>query len=161
MVAGGGVRVWDILGRRGILTIGASPQMGHVHLSPDGRTLAYRRSDKEVVLHDVDTDRVRAVLRGHEKVVPGGRFAPGGNRLVTGSQEKRWRVWDVQTGALVRLIPPEKRPFFCVSISADCRRMTAEFGGEPAVRVLDVETGRLLVSVPTERNLESVDLDPS
>jgi WD40 repeat protein len=161
MVAGGGVRVWDMVERRVILTIGASPQMGHVHLSPDGRTLAYRRSDKEVVLHDVDADRVRAVLRGHEKVVHGVRFAPGGRRLITWSHEQPCRVWDVQTGSLVRLITPEKQPFFCVSISADCRRMTAEFGGEPVVRVLDVETGRLLVSVPTERNLESVDLDPS
>jgi WD40 repeat protein len=141
------VRVWNTLERRELMAFRSTDAaFAHLHLSPDGHTLAYRTIDREVVLRDVDTNRVRAVLRGHEGTVHGLGFTDSGERLITGT-DQGLRVWDVRTGALVRAIGAEGGRRVCICFSADGKRMTYTTPGETALRVLDVDTGRQLTTL--------------
>ena len=106
LVADKTVRVWDTRDRREILSFHSPEGLEHLQLSPDGRTLAYRRSDKELVLRDVDTNQERAVLAGHKYTVHGLAFIQGGQRLVTDSEKEPPHLWDVRTGRLVGLVAP-------------------------------------------------------
>jgi WD40 repeat protein/tRNA A-37 threonylcarbamoyl transferase component Bud32 len=160
LIAGRTVRVWDTFARREVMSFQVPEGAFHFQMSPDGRALAYRSSDREVVLQDIEANRVRAVLRGHERTVHSVQFTADSRRLVTGSHEQALHVWDVRTGDLMRLITLGKHPRLEVTFSADGRRMTSWTQGDAVVRVWDVETETQLVTLPNGKNtLRSVHIN--
>lgn len=135
------IHVWDTVDRRQLVAIDSPSDLTHVHLSPDGGTLSYRKTDREVVLYDVAANRVRAVLGGHEKTVQMVAFAADNKRVVSGSHDQNLRVWDVETGNLVRIIETGWLPQANLSFSADALRMTLTAPDDPSIWVWDVEAG--------------------
>jgi WD40 repeat protein len=159
--AGSRARVWDTTGPRALLAVDGPDDSGYFCLSPDGRTLAYRSGETDVVLVDVDTNEVRAVLRGHERIIRDVHFYEDGKFLTTGSHEQPFRVWDVSTGSLVRTIRTEFEKHYSVSFSGDGRRMTYANPDDREVRVIDVTTDQRIATVPnvSKAGLQAVDLD--
>jgi WD40 repeat protein/tRNA A-37 threonylcarbamoyl transferase component Bud32 len=154
------VRVWDTVERREVYAHTAASDVAHVHLSPDGRTLAYRLTDLEVVLTDLDTGKVRAVLRGHERPVHNIDFKADGKQIVTGSDEQSYRIWDVASGQLIRQIPLRKDHLFWVHFSGDGRRMTRAEPDSETLEILDVASEKTLAAIPDGRKrLQCVHLD--
>jgi WD40 repeat protein/tRNA A-37 threonylcarbamoyl transferase component Bud32 len=136
------VRVWDVLERRELLSLHSPAGFEHLRLSPDGRTLAYRKSETAIVLHDVDSGRVRAIL-DHERRVDGIDFLGDGARLTTGSEDQPLHVWDARTGERVGLIPRQDAQSHGLSFSPDARRILTWDYKDWTIQVKDVETGRL------------------
>jgi WD40 repeat protein/tRNA A-37 threonylcarbamoyl transferase component Bud32 len=157
MVSGKTIRVWDTVDQRQILSLELPDGFAHVQLSPDGRTLAYRKSDLEVELRDIDSNQVRAVLGGHDKIVDYVNFIQNGERLITGSGGQAPHIWDARTGEFIRLIPTENGRNVGVCFSPDGQRMTTWVSGDATITVWDVPTGRRLATLPGKnRSLERV-----
>ena len=72
-------------------------------LSPDGHTLAVV-SDKNIRLLDLHTRNQKDVLAGHKSDVDSLAFSPTGEILASGSEDTTIRLWDVDTGELVRTL---------------------------------------------------------
>jgi WD40 repeat protein len=159
LLADGAVRVWDAVERREVLSFQGPREMSLVQLGPQGRMLAYRAPDNTVVLRDVDSGGVRAVLRGHAQPVHTVCITGDGARLVTGSDEPTVRVWDARTGRLLRAHRLDRPAPRCLNISPDGRRLTSAVTDSGTVRVWDLETGALLANLPGhEHPLQGVTL---
>jgi eukaryotic-like serine/threonine-protein kinase len=119
----GTVRLWDIsTHRQRSVLAGHEGSVFQVAFHPDGTRLASGGADKTVCLWNVATGSLQSRLEGHEGGVGITVFTSDGRQLVTaaarpagfvsndGRREERpstdraARVWDVETGRLVRLL---------------------------------------------------------
>jgi WD40 repeat protein len=82
------------------------------------------------------------VLRGHRRPVTSSVASRDGRLVVTASRDSDVRVWDAQTGALVRLLRGHFGPVAYASFSPDGRFVTT--AGPLAAGLFDVGSGRLL-----------------
>ncbi|MBO0700419.1 MAG: PD40 domain-containing protein, partial [Zavarzinella sp.] len=132
-------------------------------LSPDGRALAFYRSDEKA--ERKDTIWVRDVATGTERVLfdrlkgwPGEtRFSPDGRRLVVaGRFAPIVYVLDANTGQLLRELTDHKKYVDHALFSPDGRRIVsygtdANANGDHEICVWDADTGKLLHKLPPVR----------
>ncbi|MCP5243332.1 MAG: AAA family ATPase [Burkholderiales bacterium] len=102
------VRVWRY-GRKDISEIikftGHQGPVNSVVFSPDGSQIVSAGVDETVRIWNMRTrkqigtpltGREVKLLTGHESSVTGAAFLPGGNFILSSSQDKTFRIWDVQ-----------------------------------------------------------------
>jgi len=58
-------------------------------------------------------------LKGHKASVMSVVVSPDGNYIVSGSVDKKIKVWELGTGRLVRTLRGHKRHVFSVAVSPD------------------------------------------
>ena len=85
---------------------------------------------------------------GHISTVRGAVFTKDGRQLITASLDKAIRVWDVKTGASVRVLrPPPGRgrigEYFSVALSPDGKTL-AVGGAAGRIFLIDLPSGRML-----------------
>jgi WD40 repeat protein len=66
-------------------------------------------------------------------------FYPDGQRLVTGGEEQSVKVWDANTGQMIRTLPGHTGDVYCVTVSPDGRWL-ASAGIDTTIRLCDAET---------------------
>jgi WD40 repeat protein len=106
IAAGGGV-IWYDLERGTEVNRVLERQFARpgLALSPDGRTFATgHQTENDVRLGDAASGKDVGTCRGHTAGVWAVAFSPDGKRLVSGSDDRTVRVWEVGTGKeLVRI----------------------------------------------------------
>lgn len=72
-------------------------------LSPDGKWIVVR-SEKDAILCDAEDGHEVRRFTGHTETVNGIEFSPDGKQLVTGGSDSTVRLWDVESGALPKVL---------------------------------------------------------
>ena len=148
-----------------------------VTFSPDDQTLASGSEDGAVRLWDVSnlweggTDSHLRTLIGHRNRVNSVSFSPDGQMLASGGGPHQdglhgrvgggvhvyglVRLWDVNTGSLLRTHAGYTQSFHSMSFSADGNTLAtwADKYDEREIRLWDVETGRHLRTLSDEKAL--------
>ena len=92
------VRLWDAgTGEPKLPLLRHENAVKSVTFSPTGSSLA-SVSLREVQIRDVETGAKKHTLTGHTDVVTSAAFSPDGSVLVTCSEDRTMRMWDVETG---------------------------------------------------------------
>ena len=115
-------------------------------LSPDGHTLAVA-SEKNIRLLDLHTRNQRDVLAGHKSDVYSLAFSPTGEILASGSEDTTIRLWDVDTGELVRTLIVPTAVVQWVAFSPDGKMLASAGGGEDTICLWDLHTGERLRTI--------------
>ncbi len=118
----------------------AQSSVSSVCYSPDGSKLA-RAEGKLVVVCDASTGFVQKTLRGHKDYVLTVNFAPDGKTIVSGSRDKSVRLWDSQSGKLLRTLTGTRcGPVWSVVFSPDGTKLLSG-SSDKAVRVWATQSG--------------------
>ena len=149
---GGTLRLWDVATRRNFRTIGYTSFIFSIAFSPDGKTLATGSGGYSVgacSLWDVETGTLRHAFTADRSSIHSVAFSPDGNTLATGGLGSTLRLWNVETGALVRAIPAGdlyrgsdviySDVIYGLSFSPDGKRLA--IARDVTVDVLEVGTG--------------------
>jgi WD40 repeat protein/uncharacterized caspase-like protein len=101
-------------------------------------------------------DRSRLVTRltpqvGHSNGISAIAVIPGDRRAVTGSNDQTLKVWDLETGQLIRTIEGNGSASL-VAVTADGRRVVANSSADSNLRVWELETGALVHTINAGSN---------
>ena len=75
-----------------------------VEFSHNGKLLAAGGSDKTVVIYDTTTFQVHHSLKGHESGVAHVSWSPDDSRLITCSQDRTAKLWEIDVRLLLYTI---------------------------------------------------------
>jgi WD40 repeat protein len=164
------VRLWDTTTGQEVLSLrGHKDIIGRVLFSQDGQRLASASADGEVRIWDAspfdkDADpRIRTLpphptlsprsggegwVKGDDGEFFGLAFCPTDSRLLaSASADKSIKLWDIQTGQVVRTFHGHKEAAICVAFSPDGRRLLSG-SMDRTVKLWDAQTGKELLSIP-------------
>lgn len=93
-------------------------------VSPDGKLLAtagISAGRPAILVRDVAAGKIVQTLLGHEATITALAFGPGGARIVSGSQDKTVRVWELADGKVPQIarLAGHEQPITAVAMSAD------------------------------------------
>jgi len=148
--------------------------------SPDGRIIATCGFFKQVYLIDVRTGKIMNTLKGHTMRIAGLSFDNTGRFLASGSRDGSARIWDVESGHLIRSIPglesyvhsvpylesagmfllrSDKRAFLYDPLADKLYDLSAVAGEEAVVRTVDYDSRtELFLLGLSDGRLLSIDL---
>jgi WD40 repeat protein len=82
-------------------------------------------------------------LKGHSLWVDSLVVTPDGQRVISASRDKTLKVWDLETGSMVRTLEGHSRPVYGVAVFPDGRRVVSA-SSDRTLKIWDLETGRVL-----------------
>jgi hypothetical protein len=94
------------------------------------------------------------VIDGHANAVYSVAFSPDGQRIVTGSEDKTAKMWDIQMGKELQAFKGHAGPVFSVAFSPDGHRIVTGSGDKTA-KLWDVPSGKELQTFKGHEGLVS------
>ena len=157
------IKLWDITTGQEIRTFsGHTGLVYSVCFSPDGKYVLSGSSDKIIKLWDtetgieirnfsynsdyinriwdINTNRELITNRGHMGFVNSVCFSPNGKQVISGSDDATIKLWDVETGRVIRPFIGERR-VYSVCFSSDGKQVISGLD-DGNIKLWDVETGR-------------------
>ncbi|MEN6370308.1 MAG: WD40 repeat domain-containing protein [Thermotogota bacterium] len=139
---------------------------GVIGVSPDGSILLIHTSAGKVEVWDAVSLERRSTLcplEGSHR--PRTAFSPDGLLVAIKTQSHDAEIWDLASGRLVYALPGDTSSLFSLAFSPDGRLLAAGTGriegtaNACVVRIWDVATGSLVVTVPAPAIANALDLD--
>ena len=124
-------------------------------------TVAVGLNSSDIIMLDAITGSQTAVLSGHQGRVVSLVFSSDGRLLVSASIDGTVKLWDVQTGGIIRTFNGHTRDaFWSVSISADCTRIASASDEEKAY-LWDIQTGECCCLIEYQGEVTYVGFSPT
>jgi len=101
-----------------------------------------------------------AILSGHTHWVKSVAFSPDGTSLVSGSFDKTIKLWDVQTGGVVKTFHGHTESVYSVSTSADCTTV-ASGSNDNTIRLWDIQTKECHHVIKQQNSVRHVRFSPT
>jgi WD40 repeat protein len=139
------IRIWNTAGGQVTQVLrGHTGAINALALNPGERLLASAGSDHSVRLWNMTTGEETRVFNGHDDDVLSVAFTKNGSKLVSVGRDNTLRVWDPARGNLLSNVRLNTTPLKVAALARD-GSLVAYFGGEePAVHLVDVQTGKEL-----------------
>jgi len=112
-----------------------------------------------IIILDGITGSRKAVLSGHTIGVTSVTFSSDGKLLVSGGGDKTVKLWDVQTGGVVKTFHGHTKDVFSVSISADCT-MIASGSEDKTIHLWDIQMEECLHIMKQQEEVYHVNFSP-
>lgn len=119
-------------------------------LSPDGRLLASTGDDGTVVLRRYPSLETLWRVEAHQTQAFEVAFLPDGSALASCGNEPDVRIWDANTGGLVRVIPTDG--ILLESIRSNSQGIGAVGTNRGGVWIIDLQTGEILARRISEQD---------
>jgi len=133
-----------------------------VETSNDGKFVATGGEDGEVRVFGTQSGNEFAKLEGHRKKVMGLAWSPDDKQLAAASQDRirQVRVWSVVDGKLMVKIKCKTLAYNVQWIACD-KTERLVVGEQKAIGIYDVETGELVLSIPSSDPVWAAAVEPN
>ena len=101
-----------------------------------------------------------AVLSGHTREVNCVTFSSDGTSLVSGSDDFTVKLWDIQTGGVVKTFSGHTKGVWSVSTSADCTTI-ASGSLDNTIHLWDIQTGECQCIIRQQGTVRHVSFSPT
>jgi WD40 repeat protein len=155
----GAVAVWDLAtGKQRRLKVRPPSRfgpttVGGLAVSADGRTLV-TRGEKAVQLLDLTTGKERLLGR-HQGFVYNAAVSPDGKSVVSCSEDRTARLWDISGKHPARVFKHEGE-VWSAAFSPDGKRLALIESSPNVVHIWDLETGRRLRRLPHQGGISAL-----
>ena len=122
-------------------------------------TIAVGGGSGKIITLDGITGMQTAILSGHIGFVVSRAFFPDGTLLVSGSNDQTIKLWDVQTGGVVRTFHGHTGYVQSVSISADCATIVSG-SDDCTIKLWDIQTGECHHVIEQQNRVDHVRFYP-
>lgn len=155
----GGIKIWEAsTDRDGTVLAGHQGPVRHLVYSPDGKHLVSSSMDHTIRVWDLTKEKSPRTLLGHGDSVWEITVSPDGKRVVSCSQDQTIRIWELESGREVKKISGHDHAVNSVAISPDGERIVS--GSIDSVKVWDVSTGELMISLVGHKAVHAVAFSP-
>jgi len=113
-----------------------------------------------IIMLDGITGSQAAILSGHTNAVTSLTFSLDGVSLASGSYDNTIKLWDVQTGGVIKTFHGHTDAIFSVSISADCTTI-ASGSGDKSIHLWDIQTRECHCVMEQQGGVKSVSFSPT
>jgi WD40 repeat protein len=128
-------------------------------LSYWNNTVAAGSTPGDIIILDAITGSQIAVLSEHTTEVKCVTFSSDGTSLVSGSH-KTIKLWDVQTGGVVKTFYGHTGSVWSVSISVDCT-IIASVAGDDIIHLWNIQTGECYHTIQQQDKMYHVSFSPT
>ena len=111
-----------------------------------------------IIILDSTTGSQAAIFSGHTNWVRSVAFSSDGTLLVSGSDDTTVKLWDVQTGGVIKTFHHD-RDVISVSVSVECAMVVSGTRGG-AVHLWDIHTGERKCMIVQQNSVECVIFSP-
>jgi WD40 repeat protein len=119
--------LWDVQSGKRLRTFAGHTEWeaDATAISPDGRLLASTGSDKQVLVWEIDTGKLRLQLKDQPARVAAIVFSPDSTVLATGGGDRKVRLWDCATGAVRATFSGQSDWICTLAFSPDGRKIAS------------------------------------
>jgi WD40 repeat protein len=156
MLATGGddrkILFWDLMKRQVAIALSLDDTAAHsLVLSQDGQTLvtgSYRKIKVWCTSHlggvtDLKDVQPLYTLSGHSHIVRSLAISANGKLLVSGSRDQTIKIWQLETGELIRTLKGHRDEVCTITLSPD-EQIIASGSTDKTIKLWHLETGELL-----------------
>jgi WD40 repeat protein/serine/threonine protein kinase/Tfp pilus assembly protein PilF len=143
------IKIWDVVRKQEILTLGVGRYFRHLAWSPDGKWLAAGGSWGLIELWDTTTWEEAHPFPGHWKSVGSLAWSPDSRKLVTASDDSKIIVWDLLTRQALLTLRGHADRVVAVAWSMDGKRL-ASASKDSTIRIWDAVTGQQVLRLSAE-----------
>ena len=123
-------------------------------------TIAVSLQSGNIIILDAITGIRKSVLSGHTEGVTSLAFSSDGMSLVSGSNDETLKLWDVQTGGIVKTFYGHTKNVCSVSISPDWT-MIASGSWDHTIVLWDVQTGERCCTMEQKGYVDYISFSPT
>ena len=123
-------------------------------------TIAVGLKSGDIITLDGITGTQTAILSGHADPVRSLAYLPDGSSLVSGSTDMTIKLWDVQTGGVVKTLHGHTHYVTSVSISSDCT-MIASGSVDKTIHLWNIQTEECHCIIEQQEAVEHVVFSPT
>jgi WD40 repeat protein len=156
------IKIWDLQTHSLISSLRKYADPIHaLAFSPSGNILAsggskkYKAFDNNVGIYlwDINTQNLLSVLygQGHLLRINSLAFSPDGEFLVSGSNDKTVKIWNLRDKKLIRTLSEHSGTVNCVAITPNGKTVISSGGG--GVKIWDLVTGELKNTLESDCDL--------
>ena len=128
-------------------------------LSYHNGTIAIGSKPGDIIILDSTAGIQRAVLSGHTDEVMCVEFSSDGTLLVSGGLDNTVKLWDIQTGGVVKTFSGHTDRVRCVSISMDCTKIAS--GSLETICLWDICTGKCHYTIKGDEYAQQISFPPT
>ena len=126
--------------------------LSSVKFSSDGRLLASASGDQTIRTYAINLKgdpiaEPAQVFTGHDSGISDVAFSTDARFIASASDDKTLKLWDVETGSLIKTLHGHTNYVFCVNFNPQSN-MIASGSFDETVRIWDVTTGKCLKVLP-------------
>jgi WD40 repeat protein len=155
MLATGGddrkIMFWDLMQRQVSIALSLDDTAAHsLAFSQDGNTLITGSYRKIKVWRLSEGGRIvdfnsqpEHILIGHSHIVHSLAVSTDGNLLVSGSRDRTIKMWDLETGKIIRTLKGHQDGVYAIALSPD-DKIIASASADKTIKLWHQETGELL-----------------
>ena len=129
-------------------------------LSYHDGTIAVGCKHGDIIILNSTTGIQKAVLSGHTDEVICVEFSSDGTLLVSGSHDRTVKLWDMQTGGVVRTFSGHTGRVRCVSISVDCTKIVSG-SHDQTICLWDIQTGQCCCTMKGLKTARQISFSPT